>query len=101
MGDCFSIISSVNNFKALNDECPICLDDLYCYVNILNNTVKILTSDVKILNCNVHGLHRKCYYELIKRHNKCPLCEQSILEQMSFYKIIMEKSSMFKCDHYL
>ena len=65
MGSIISVLICARRIHVKNEECPICLDDLEKF-------------HVKILDCKLHGLHKKCYREMIKKYDKCPLCEHKL-----------------------
>ncbi len=51
---------------SLENNCPICLDDL--------------KSDTLINLCCGHIIHSKCYKSLIENTYKCPLCSKTIID---------------------
>ena len=55
-----------------NDNCSICLENLYSEENLESN------NDIIELKCK-HMFHKKCLDPWVNEHKKCPLCKCDIL----------------------
>jgi len=65
----FNKIIIKENFN--NDNCSICLDDLYSEDDLESN------NDIIELKCK-HMFHKKCLDPWVNEHKKCPLCKCEI-----------------------
>jgi len=56
--------------------CPICLQDIFSS-----------TDDSIMMKCE-HYIHKRCFYELLKKDFKCPLCQASVVDISEYNKIM-------------
>lgn len=73
---CCMIVPHKCTSDFLNNNCPICMENLF-----------ISQEGANTLNCG-HAIHKSCLKSYIKTNYKCPICSKSICDMTDYYELL-------------